>query len=219
MICCGWLAKGAGPTKSPAPPLLPQTPDWEKWLNPGPEAVRCLGGAFAGAVAPGAGAGGADGADLEPVLRAAGQAGDGAARGFADVALRPGSAGREGLLGDVGLDAAPEGVNVGQCVSPAQRIAGRNTGRRDALPYVEVHGQVHGAFEVAAGGVEVGGLGELADGRAGGLQFPAAALESGAVGGERFGTDRQGPRGSLGGDALVVARGEHLTGGLLSAAR
>ena len=91
MICCGWLAKGAGPTKSPAPPLLPQTPDWEKWLNPGPEAVRCLGGAFAGAVAPGAGAGGADGADLEPVLRAAGQAGDGAARGFADVALRPGS--------------------------------------------------------------------------------------------------------------------------------
>ena len=46
---------------------------------------------FGGRVAPGAGAGGADGADLEPVLRAAGQAGDGAARGFADVALRPGS--------------------------------------------------------------------------------------------------------------------------------
>ena len=72
--------------------------------------MRCLGGAFGGGVAPGAGAGGADGADLEPVLGAAGQAGDGAARGFADVALRPGSAGREGLLGDVGLDAAAEGV-------------------------------------------------------------------------------------------------------------
>jgi hypothetical protein len=79
-------------------------------FNPSPEAVRCLGGAFGGWVAPGAGAGGADGADLEPVLGAAGQAGDGAARGFADVALRPGSAGRGGLLGDVGLDAAPEGV-------------------------------------------------------------------------------------------------------------
>jgi hypothetical protein len=46
-------------------------------------------------------------------LRAAGQAGDGAARGFADVALRPGSAGRGGLLGDVGLDAAPGGVPGG----------------------------------------------------------------------------------------------------------
>ena len=96
------------------------------------------GGPFGGGVAPGAGAGGADGADLEPVLGAAGQAGDGAARGFADVALRPGAAGREGLLGDVGLDAAPEGVP----------------------------GEVHGAFEVAAGGDEAGGLRELADGRA-----------------------------------------------------
>ena len=91
---------------------------------------------------------GARGADLEPVLGATGQAGDGAARGFADVALGPGSAGREGLLGDVGLDAAPEGVP----------------------------GEVHGAFEVAAGGDEVGGLRELADGGAGRLQFPAAAL-------------------------------------------
>lgn len=80
-----------------------------------------------GGVAPGAGAGGADGADLEPVLRAAGQAGDGAARGFAGVTLRPGSAGRDALLGDAGLDAAPEGVP----------------------------GEVHSAFEVAAGGDEV----------------------------------------------------------------
>ncbi len=39
-----------------------------------------------------------------------------------------------------------------------------------------IPGEVHGAFEVAAGGDEVGGLRELADGRAGGLQFPAAAL-------------------------------------------
>ena len=105
--------------------------------------MRCLGRAFGGGVAPGAGAGGTDGADLEPVLRAAGQAGDGAARGFADVALRPGSAGRDGLLGDVGWDAAAEGVP----------------------------GEVHGAFEVAAGDDEVGGLRELADGSAGGLRF------------------------------------------------
>ena len=148
--------------------------------------MRCLDRAFGGGVAPGAGAGGADGADLEPVLGAAGQAGDGATRGFADVALRPRSAGRGGLLGDVGLDAAAEGVP----------------------------GEIYGAFEVAAGGDEVGGLGELADGRAGGLQFPAAALKGGAVGGEGFGADRQRPRGSLGGGALVVARGEHLSSGL-----
>jgi len=83
-----------------------------------------LGRPFGGGVASGAGAAGADGTDLEPVLGATGQAGDGAARGFADVALRPGSAGRGCLLGDVGLDAAPEGVP----------------------------GEVHGAFKVAAGG-------------------------------------------------------------------
>ena len=68
--------------------------------------MRCLGGAFGGGVAPGAGAGGAEGADLEPVLGATDEAGDGAARGLADVALGPGSAGGGGLLGDVGLDAA-----------------------------------------------------------------------------------------------------------------
>ena len=45
--------------------------------------MHCLGRPFGGGVAPGAGAGGAAGADLEPVLGAAGQAGDGAARGFA----------------------------------------------------------------------------------------------------------------------------------------
>ena len=38
--------------------------------------------------------------------------------------------------------------------------------------------------------------------------------EGGAVGGAGFGAYRQGPRGGLGGGALVVARGEHLTGGL-----
>ena len=43
------------------------------------DSVRCSGGPFGGGLAPGAGAGGADGADLEPVLGAAGQAGDGAA--------------------------------------------------------------------------------------------------------------------------------------------
>ena len=100
--------------------------------------------------------------------------------------MRAGSAGRGGLLGDVGLDAAPEGVPR----------------------------EVHGAFEVAAGGDEVGGLRELADGGAGGQQFPAAALEGGSIGGEGFGAGRQGARGGLGGGALVVARGEHLTGGL-----
>ena len=77
---------------------MESSPDRGKWLHPGPGIVRCLGGAFSGGVAPGAGAGGADGADSEPVLGAAGQAGDGAARGFADVALRPGSAGRGGLV-------------------------------------------------------------------------------------------------------------------------
>ena len=121
-----------------------------RWLGPGPTKARphhvcrnCRprsGGPFGGGIAPGAEAGGADGADLEPVLRAAGQAGDGAARGFADVALRAGSAGREGLLGDVGLDAAPEGVPGevrGAFESPpvATRLAGCGswpTGARSA---------------------------------------------------------------------------------------
>ena len=44
---------------------------------------------FAGRVAPGAGAGGADCADLEPVLRAAGQPRDRAIRRLADIALGP----------------------------------------------------------------------------------------------------------------------------------
>ena len=120
---------------SPAPRCSPQAPDRGETFNLGPEAVRCLGGAFGSGVAPGAGAGGADGADLEPVLCGAGQAGGGAARGFADVALCPGSAGRPGRLGDVGLDTAPVGIPE----------------------------EVHGAFEGAADSDEVGGLRELAD--------------------------------------------------------
>src|ERR1039457_5148804 len=69
-------------------------PDRGEGLRPGQETMRGLGRAFGGGVAPGAGVGGADGADLEPVLGAARQARDGAAQGFADVALRPGSTGR-----------------------------------------------------------------------------------------------------------------------------
>lgn len=72
--------------------------------------MRRSGGAFAGAVAPSAGTSGADGALAEPVLRPADQAGVGAARSLADVALRPGSVGGGGAFGDGGLDAALDGV-------------------------------------------------------------------------------------------------------------
>ena len=89
----------AGPAKSPAPPFSPQTPDRGETFGPGPEAVRCLGCAFAGAVAPGAGAGGAEGLDAIPVFGAADQAGVGAARGLADVALRVGAVGAGGAFG------------------------------------------------------------------------------------------------------------------------
>ena len=52
---------------------------------------------FGGRSAPGPGAGGTDGPHLEPILRPAGQTGDGAFRRLADVALRPGSAGGGGV--------------------------------------------------------------------------------------------------------------------------
>ena len=103
----------AGPAKSPAPPFSPQTPDRGETFGPGPDASRsCLGRAFAGAVAPGAGAGGAQGFDAIPVFGAADQAGVGATGGFADVALRVGAVGGGGAFGDVGSDAAADGVPV-----------------------------------------------------------------------------------------------------------
>ena len=98
--------------KSLAPALSPHPPDRGETSNPGPGTARCLGGAFAGAVAPGAGAGRADGGDAIPVFGAADQAGVGAVRELADVALGPGTFGGGGAFGDVGLDAALDGVPV-----------------------------------------------------------------------------------------------------------
>ena len=54
-------------------------PDREESFRPGLDILRCLGRPFAGAVAPGAGAGGAEGFDAIPVFGAADQAGVGAA--------------------------------------------------------------------------------------------------------------------------------------------
>ena len=81
---------GAGPTKARPHGV---------YRNSTPRSGR----AFGGGVAPGAGAGGADGAHAEPALRPADQVGARAFRCLADVALRPGSAGRGGLIRDGGL--------------------------------------------------------------------------------------------------------------------
>jgi hypothetical protein len=78
--------------------------------------------------------------------------------------LGVGAVGGEGAFGDVGLDAALDGVP----------------------------GDVVGAVEVAAGDVEVLWLGELADGGVGvGGYFPAAELEGGGVAGDGLGGRRQ----------------------------
>src|ERR1017187_3989636 len=69
--------------------------------------LRC---AFAGAVAPGAGADGAEGLDAIPVFGAADKAGVGEAGGFADVALGVGAFGGGGAFANVDLDAAADGV-------------------------------------------------------------------------------------------------------------
>jgi hypothetical protein len=92
------IGGGGRTNQSPAPRCSPQAPDRDETSSPSPGTTCWLGRPFGGGVAPCAGAGVADGADLKPVLGAAGKAGDGAARGFADVALRARSAGRGGLV-------------------------------------------------------------------------------------------------------------------------
>ena len=76
--------------------------------------MRRLVGPFGGGVAPGAGAGGADGADLESILCPASQPRDCATRGLAGIALGSGS-----------LHAAPDGILAHRSTGPFPQGEGR----------------------------------------------------------------------------------------------
>jgi hypothetical protein len=100
-----------------------------------------------------AGPGGADAAHLKSVLRPAGQPRARAARRLADIALRPGSVGRRGLLRNVGCSLHASRCSLAAAPFPSPPLEERVGERRHTTPSdIAVHRRLLYSNPHAGGG-------------------------------------------------------------------